>query len=407
MGGAPNGGMQNRMPGAPLQGPGNSAGYNPSSELLAMLANAQGSGGASLLQSLDPNKLSLDALSMAAAGNPQGISPQVALAHLKQQQALLAAAAAGGLPSSGAAPVDFHVADDEFPSLAGRAQQGQNDSMYSQPNGLRASGGIAAPASAQQLQQAAAVLAQQQQQLQQLHQLGVKSGVPSGPQGQPQGGQTQPGGAASGSNPAPGSTAVPASDPFGLLGLTRVLKMTDKDLNTLALGTDLTTLGLNLSSIEFVAIFFHLALRLCPSALTLFCCSVLYATFASPWASSPMKRRDPEFQIPACYYINPPLPSPTDKMSLFSDETLFYIFYSMPKDALQLASSAELYSREWRYHTELQTWFHRIPGNDPVMKTATLERGSYVYFDVSTWTQTLKEDFVLEYDKLETLPSKA
>jgi CCR4-NOT transcription complex subunit 2 len=120
-----------------------------------------------------------------------------------------------------------------------------------------------------------------------------------------------------------------------------------------------------------------------------------------------MKRREPEYQIPACYYINPPLPSPTDKMSLFSDETLFYIFYSMPKDALQLTSAAELYSREWRYHTELQTWFHRIPGNEPIMKTATYERGSYVYFDVSTWTQTLKENFVLEYDKLETLPLKA
>jgi len=30
-------------------------------------------------------------------------------------------------------------------------------------------------------------------------------------------------------------------------------------------------------------------------------------------------------------------------MSLFSDETLFYIFYSMPGDALQIAAAHELY----------------------------------------------------------------
>jgi len=43
-----------------------------------------------------------------------------------------------------------------------------------------------------------------------------------------------------------------ATDPWGLLGLARVLKMTDKDLNALTLGTDLTGLGLNLSSPEYV-----------------------------------------------------------------------------------------------------------------------------------------------------------
>jgi hypothetical protein len=40
--------------------------------------------------------------------------------------------------------------------------------------------------------------------------------------------------------------------PWGLMGLTKVLKMSDKDLTVLSLGTDLTTLGLNLSSPEYV-----------------------------------------------------------------------------------------------------------------------------------------------------------
>ena len=40
------------------------------------------------------------------------------------------------------------------------------------------------------------------------------------------------------------------NDRFGLFGLLNVIRMTDQDLNTLALGTDLTLLGLNLNSPE-------------------------------------------------------------------------------------------------------------------------------------------------------------
>jgi len=167
-------------------------------------------------------------------------------------------------------------------------------------------------------------------------------------------------------------------DPYSLLGLLKVLKMTDRDLNMLALGTDLTTLGLDLSS---------------PN--------VLYATFASPWAEAPLKR-EPEFNIPACYFIQPDaLLPPTDKMSFFTEETLFYIFYSMPHDTQQVASADELYARDWRYHKDLQVWFQRLPGTEPIVKTATYERGSYWYWDVNTWEKCRKDNFMLEYDKLE------
>ena len=44
------------------------------------------------------------------------------------------------------------------------------------------------------------------------------------------------------------------ADRFGLLGLLSVIRMTDPDLNTLALGTDLTTLGLNLNSPEYLSL---------------------------------------------------------------------------------------------------------------------------------------------------------
>mmetsp|Transcript_4025 Transcript_4025/g.12513 ORF Transcript_4025/g.12513 Transcript_4025/m.12513 type:complete len:223 (+) Transcript_4025:1198-1866(+) len=69
---------------------------------------------------------------------------------------------------------------------------------------------------------------------------------------------------------------------FGLLGLLDVIRMTNADLNTLALGSDLTTLGLNLNSAE-----------------------CLYATFASPWAEAPTTR-EPQFNLPMCYYMQPP-----------------------------------------------------------------------------------------------------
>ena len=41
-----------------------------------------------------------------------------------------------------------------------------------------------------------------------------------------------------------------ANEKYGLLGLLGVIRMTDEDLSTLALGSDLTTLGLNLNSPE-------------------------------------------------------------------------------------------------------------------------------------------------------------
>merc|ERR1712003_309350 len=88
-----------------------------------------------------------------------------------------------------------------------------------------------------------------------------------------------------------------AREKYGLLGILKVIRMTDPDLNTLALGMDLTTLGLNLNSPE-----------------------CLCATFASPWADAPA-RKDPEFALPPCYYMNPPQLK-TAHLQKFSLETL-------------------------------------------------------------------------------------
>lgn len=78
--------------------------------------------------------------------------------------------------------------------------------------------------------------------------------------------------------------AQAAPDPFGMLGLLSVIRMSDPDLTSLALGIDLTTLGLNLNSAEN-----------------------LHKTFGSPWSDEPAKG-DPEFTVPQCYYAKQPPP---------------------------------------------------------------------------------------------------
>ncbi|WOL04597.1 putative NOT transcription complex subunit VIP2 isoform X1 [Canna indica] len=177
---------------------------------------------------------------------------------------------------------------------------------------------------------------------------------------------------------AQGSQIAP--DPFGLQGLLSVIRMNDPDLTSLALGIDLTTLGLNLNSSDN-----------------------LYKTFGSPWSDEPAKG-EPEYCIPTCYYSKPPPPLHQGHFSKFQLSTLFYIFYSMPKEEAQLYAASELYVRGWFYHKEHQLWFTRVPNVEPLVKTHAYERGSYLCFDPNTWGTIVKENFVLQYEAVEKKP---
>lgn len=75
-----------------------------------------------------------------------------------------------------------------------------------------------------------------------------------------------------------------STDRFTMKGVLDVIRMTDHDLSTLALGMDLTVLGLNLNSTD-----------------------TLYKTFGSPWSEEPLKG-DPEYSVPSCYYAKQPPP---------------------------------------------------------------------------------------------------
>lgn len=62
------------------------------------------------------------------------------------------------------------------------------------------------------------------------------------------------------------------------------------------------------------------------------------------------------------------------------------------------------YNREWRYHTEEKVWITPAPGLGVAEKTSTYERGTYYFFDTTSWRKVAKE-FHLEYSKLENRPT--
>jgi len=66
-------------------------------------------------------------------------------------------------------------------------------------------------------------------------------------------------------------------------------------------------------------------------------------------------------------------------------DLLFFLFYSMNWDALQLVAASLLFERGWRFHKQDGIWLARWPGVKPEEKTALYEKGLYQYFDVVTW----------------------
>ncbi|THH17260.1 hypothetical protein EW146_g3510 [Bondarzewia mesenterica] len=253
--------------------------------------------------------------------------------------------------------------------------------------------------------------AQQQAQHQQNHQLNAPPGVPppslfpqsqQQPQAQPMGAGAQTSfagngnGATSGEtpqHPSQGPTAasasaggplpqtpaqqvlVSAADRWGLLGLLAMIKSADLDQNLLSVGTDLGTMGLDMQNQ-----------------------GNLYSTFITPWAdSSAAHSVEPDFHLPTCYNVQPPPPGP-NKAAAFSDETLFFMFYSSPRDALQEVAAQELYNRNWRYHKELRLWLTKESGTSPSQKVPGGEQGTYTFWDPDNWGKERKDMTVLYAD---------
>jgi CCR4-NOT transcription complex subunit 2 len=132
----------------------------------------------------------------------------------------------------------------------------------------------------------------------------------------------------------------------------------------------------------------------------------LYVNFTSPWTDPSLELLNPELYLPRSYNTaEMNLPPPQQKMGSFSDMTLFYIFYTMPRDILQEAAAQELHNRSWRYHKDMKVWLVKDPQSaDTIQKTANAERGRYVIFDPTLWKR-LSQDMVIAYEALEERPS--
>ncbi len=65
----------------------------------------------------------------------------------------------------------------------------------------------------------------------------------------------------------------------------------------------------------------------------------------------------------------------------FSTETLFYIFYYMPKDTLQLLAAEELYKRKWRYNTDYTIWLT----SESTDEKSSGDNNNYMYFNPNEW----------------------
>lgn len=130
-------------------------------------------------------------------------------------------------------------------------------------------------------------------------------------------------------------------DKYGMLGLLSLIR-SNENLSLLALGCDLTRLGLDMSA-----------------------SGDIYDTLNSPWDRG-LQRKNEEYRLPQCYYISPPALK-TAFFQKFTDMTLFYIFYhflTRPTDQphQQLRESLvkfafqELVQRGWQHQSANNVW---------------------------------------------------
>ncbi|VDK77467.1 unnamed protein product [Litomosoides sigmodontis] len=175
------------------------------------------------------------------------------------------------------------------------------------------------------------------------------------------------------------------NDQFGMAGLLTFLRAIESDpaIVALALGHDLTTLGLNLNSPE----------------------RNIYATFGGPWADYPCRIQDLEAKVPDEYLTNASIRDklPNIKLSKLSEDVLFYLFYNCPGEVYQVAAASELYSRDWRFHKSQRVWLTRSQYGGVKEQTSMYEKGSYNVFDPVQWRK-IPRDMTLEYKELEERP---
>ncbi|KAL9630153.1 MAG: hypothetical protein Q9204_004868, partial [Flavoplaca sp. TL-2023a] len=251
----------------------------------------------------------------------------------------------------------------------------------------------------------------------QQQQIGSSRNTQSQQQHQPsrhQRGSLASGGAAQTAENVPVDEMSPI-DKYGLAGLLANVRSPDADTAALAIGQDLTQLGMDLNSPEYVSspslsqsIPSHPPQS--PTNPQLQNPRPLHHTFPGPFGPPSAPPYQPTYTLPDCYTVDN-APPPRHKLSGFADETLIWIFYFQPRDIMQEYAATELTNRNWRYHKEMRMWLTKDPGmGEPVVVRDAAggavgaevgERGSYVVFNPRTW-QRSRVEMELRYEDLDT-----
>jgi len=288
-------------------------------------------------------------------------SSSILLSALHQQRAPYAnlmrtsgdgsSAAMGG----GVNNVEFHIQNEDFPALPG-ANHLDNHHHGAQPTSS-ALGTVDVPLAERYTERSSSSALD-----------GPKSGIQTSSDGQ--------------------VTGIPCgmlNDQFGMAGLLTFLRAIENDpgIVALALGHDLTTLGLNLNATE----------------------KNLWATFGGPWADVACRTQDIDTKVPEEYLTNASIRDklPNIKLNKLSEDVLFYLFYNCPGEVYQVAAAAELYNRDWRFHKGEFVWLTRSQYGGVKEHTGSYEKGTYNVFDPSQWRKIPKE-LTLEYKQLEERP---
>ncbi|KAL7071289.1 hypothetical protein ACQ4LE_009548 [Meloidogyne hapla] len=177
------------------------------------------------------------------------------------------------------------------------------------------------------------------------------------------------------------------NDQFGMAGLLTFLRTIESSPSIvgLALGHDLTNLGLNLNSSK----------------------RNLFQTFGGPWADFPCRIQDLDAKVPEEYLTNATIRDklPNIKLNKLHEDVLFYLFYNCPGEVYQVAAASELYARDWRFHKIERFWLQRAAFSAPPREIGgTYERCQYNAFDPIQWRRVPRE-MILEYKDLEGKPS--
>jgi CCR4-NOT transcription complex subunit 2 len=170
-------------------------------------------------------------------------------------------------------------------------------------------------------------------------------------------------------------------------------------------GQDLSALGLNMSQTD----------------------SPLLSSYTGPFAiptlhhQPPLRPLDNEFHTPECYTVKKVAPL-SSRINCFSDETLFYMFYSMPRDYIQILVAQELMERKWRYHVHEQMWMMRDEGTTvaagaggaqpsaggggqyTTLEGGLSEQGYYIWWDKGLWKK-VRRAYTLRYADLDDMPN--